>query len=169
MNVENILNKLLLKRGIAEINHYQDFNIMLITDKSLNGLPSSIRLYIGSEWYLNSKEWWDDFVAKFPIDTSKMAVPYEPVKAFALHLLGQGDIYHIQLNDDNSLEILFFNTYKLIIPSKISYPDDSWMNEPEFEMSWVVYAEETDFTDLRISCDGNGKMHISSGIKSFFT
>ena len=154
------LTKLLQHRAISSISHYQNFTINLLSEKPIRGFPSTIKLYLGSDWFLNGKDWWTDFIMKFPIDTSGMPFPYEPVKAFALFLL-DAEILDVELSDDNSLDLHFSNNYILHIPGKISYPEVSWMNEPEYEKSWLIgAAEDSEYEDLEVSCDGNGKLSV---------
>ena len=161
-----ILTKLLQNRAISSSYHYQNFELYLVSNNPIRGLPSTITLHLGSDWILNDNTWWAEFIDKFPIDTSQMAFPYEPVKAFALFLLN-GEITNVHLNVDNSLDLTFSNNYKLHIPSTISYSDNSWMNEPEFDASWRIDVpdNETDFIDFKITCNGQAKVTIE-GIES---
>lgn len=153
--IEILLKSLLVKRGISSIYNYQDFHLNLVHEKRPSDQPPNIRIQLRGEWIINSAQWWNDFLQKFPVDTRNMSCPYIPVKAFALFMLTDSEIEDVELQADRTLSIYFSKGFKLILPG----------TDKSDEESWVIDANNDDrFADFRIGCNAKGKLHLSDGI-----
>lgn len=156
ISTEEILKKLLIGRGISSIYCYQDFHLSLVHDKTPLGQPPNVRLQLHSDWIVNSERWWNGFLQKFPIDTRDMGYPYLPARAFALFMLIGSEIVNVEIDKGNLLTLHFSTGYNLLISGQNSIDEESW----------VIDANEDDrFYDFRITCNAQGILHISEGIK----
>lgn len=127
-----------------------DTNFTLIFNRmrsiSFNGkmLPLEIKITILSEWWMGSKEDWDELTSKF--DTSNAVEPDEPVQAFELAILRwseNSNVEEISLLKGN-LTIAFRNGKAITILSD-SIEDFAWIIEERkytsIKSEWSIVCE----------------------------
>ena len=122
------LKEVLLGRSISQIDKSQDFIIHLNHYPiKKDGYPNLIMLTMLSDWYIKEIGDWADINNLFPLDTSTLSIPYEPMKAYYLHYLSENRKITEVIFDNISLEIKFGSDFTVVLPNKNQYDHLAWI------------------------------------------
>jgi len=127
--IQNILSKILIGRSVSQIDKSEDYVIQLnhnpLKDDSF---PNLVLINLLSEWYIKELGAWKSLDSSFPINTSNLSIPYDPIKAFYLFYITENrKITNIKFGKDSILEIVFGNEFTIVLPSINDYNEYAWI------------------------------------------
>jgi len=127
--IQNRLNKILIDLSVSQINKSEDYIIQLnhypVKD---DNFPNLIFINLLSDWYIKELGTWESLNSLFPLDTSNLSIPYDPIKAFyLLYVTENRKITNVKFSEDSILEIIFDNDFTIVLPNNNEYNEYAWI------------------------------------------
>lgn len=128
IEVSTELKNILVGRSISKINKSQDFIIELNHyPVKHDEYPKLVTFSMLSDWYIKEIGDWNEVNNLFPLNTSDLSIPYDPIRAFYLHYLSENrKITDVVFNTDSHLEIIFNTDFTLVLPNVNDYGEFAW-------------------------------------------